>query len=139
MGDLLNDMRMRARYDARPQAAFVRFSKALGVQPDNISSFNIRTLLRIRDLNPLVYACAMSLLNSEVGDDPATIRESKIFANLVDRLGLQSSSPTKASKNSHKASLVLLEVFSYMVAIHAARTSEEEVKTAIQEEGELTR
>jgi hypothetical protein len=92
-------------------------------------------------MNPPVYVCAITLLEAGVNDEPNAIRDSKQFKSLIDRLGLQPSSASRDVKNTHRASLVLLEVFTYMIVIHRARTDEEKQKAAVvhsDEPDELT-
>lgn len=140
MADLLADMVMKPRYITRTQTAFVRALKFLnsgrgGTSEsggESLPAFNIHSLLRLHDMNPPIYVCAMTLLDAEVPEEPSEIRESQTFRNLIDRLGLQPSSTSRDVRNSHKASLVLLEVFTYMIIIGRARKVEEENKTARQ-------
>ena len=138
MADLLSDIIMRPRYNVRTQAAFVRAMKALtsnrpGEAVDRLPGFNIKTLLRVYDANPSVYVCAMLLLDAGIDTEPDVIRDSKQFRSLVDRLGLQPSSSRRDVKNTHRASLVLLEVFTYMIIINRARKEEEDRKAAARE------
>lgn len=145
MADILADLKMRARYIDRTQAAFVRSLKFLtsGRMPDHLPQFNVRTLPRLHDFNPPIYVCAITLLDTGVETDPAKIRESPQFRTLIDRLGLQPSSTSRDVKNSHRASLVLLEVFIYMILLNRARIAQQENRVIsggeLYEDEELTR
>lgn len=134
MADLLADMVMRPRYSVRTQAAFVRslkFGRGGFGDADRLPRFNILSLSRLHDMNPPVYVCAITLLDAGIEENPSEIRESTQFRTLIDRLGLQPSGLGKGDvKNSHRASLVLLEVFTYMVVLHRARREEEEAAAA---------
>lgn len=136
MADLLMDMKMQPRYTVRTQAAFVRAFKMLNAgKPDaRIPAFNIHSLGRIHDLNPAVYVCAVSLLDAEVEQEPEVIRESKQFAQLIDKLGLQASSGSRDARNSYRASLLLLEVFAYMIIIHRGRMADAESRPVVEDE-----
>ncbi len=136
MADLLADITMKPRYKPRTQTAFVRSLKFLGGgrTPDSIPFFNIKSLTRLNDANPPIYVCAISLLDSGTPVDPSLIRETQLFRTLVDRLGLQPSSAAAGeARLTHKMSLVLLEVFTYMVIINRARIKEEEDRAAARE------
>lgn len=115
------DIRYLERYKVRTQSAFVRSLKSFhtGTSGDFHSAFNVRSILRINDLNPPIFVCAVLLLDAEVEEDPAVIRETEHFKTLVERLGVQ--------QDPNRTSLVLLEVFIYMILIHRARS-----KTAAQ-------
>lgn len=138
MADLLARMEEYPRYKDRTQAAFVRSLKFLNagraggspVSSDRLPGFNIKTILRIRDLNPSIYVCAMTLLDENVEEDPAAIRESGQFRNLIDKLQLQTSSSSRDVTNTHRASLILLEVFTYMVLINRAREDQDKIAAA---------
>lgn len=130
MADLLADVTTKPRYGVRTQAAFVRALRFLKTGSPTTPRFNVTSLLRIHDLNPAIFVCAMSLLNDGVDKDPKKIRETDEFRALTDHLGLQPSERQHGGKShdatdSHKASLVLLEVFSYMILIFRAREIEE--------------
>ncbi len=119
------DIKSRARYDVRrDQAAFVRSLKIFKINDtrDYQPAFNLHALLRIHDMNPAIYVCAMLLLDSGVEEDPTAIQESREFRLLNDHL---------RTEKSHEESLVLLEVYTYMIIIHRARTAEEDERTAI--------
>ncbi len=134
MADLLADIRMIPRYTQRDQTTFTRVHKLLlPGQTDRIPLFNIRSLPRLHDMNPSIYVCAIALLNENV-DDPSAIREHPIFRSLIDKLGFQRSSKKREVQESHKASLILLEVFIYMVMIHQARSQAEAARPSSQEE-----
>jgi hypothetical protein len=128
------DMVPKARYGVRTQAAFVRAYKFLnGGSSDRTSTFNIRSMNRLHDMNPPIFVCALTLLDAGVPEEPTVIREHPQFRNLIDHLGLQPSTTSRDVRNGYKASLILLEVFTYMIMIHRARTAEEADKTASRE------
>lgn len=120
----------------------------------SVPNFDLRYIPRVQGMNPNVLVCAFLLVNAgNKGDDPETIRESKEFSLLLDKLNIQASSSSKefspkspgdfgpkfSSSHSSKkaqqegeekgkrersqfASLVLLEVFLYMILIFQARS-----------------
>lgn len=94
-------------------------------------------------MNPDIYVSALLLLDAGVAKDPKEIREHHLFPNLLEGLGIRSTSTEREAKNSHRASLVLLEVFTYMIIIDRARLKEEGEKSALasgnfNEQEELT-
>lgn len=134
---------MKPRFSGRTQTALVRSFRFLNAggrgesSSDRIPRLDIRTLSRIHDLNPAIYVCAVALLDVSGDASPEEIRDSPQFRNLIDRLGLQPSTSSKDIRKSHRASLILLEVFTYMVIIHRARTAEEAVTAANRADGQL--
>lgn len=85
-------------------------------------------------MNPPVYVCAITLLDAGVEQDPEVIRNSKQFKGLIDRLGLQPSQGSRDAKNSHRASLALLEVFAYMIVIHRGREADAQNRAPVEED-----
>lgn len=136
MADLLAEMKTFPRYKSRTQTAYARAVKYLMPSREVYHPrFNIPGLNRLQDMNPAIFVCAVALLDAGNGDDePEAIRDSIPFRNLIELLGIQKSERSgAAAKNSQRASLVLLEVFTYMVIIHRARTVEEEEAAAKKE------
>lgn len=141
MVDILSDMQPKPRLKPRTQTAFARAMRFISPDSTRGRTEGFRSLLRMDDMNPAVYACAISLLDSEVEEDPSVIRETQQFKNLVDLLKLQPNSKGGATASSpprtnYRVSLVLLEVFIYMIIQRRSKNEDEELREGIHNESE---
>lgn len=94
----------------------------------------MQNLDRIRGMNPYILVCALLLIDAGVEEEPQIIRERKEFSDLLDALNIRSSSSSVDVRDTRKASLILMEVFVYMILVARARSKN---PRAIDKEDEL--
>jgi hypothetical protein len=91
--------------------------------------YDLTSLIRIHDMNSLVFICAMQLLDANIPEDPDLIRDSREFGVLIGEPKFKAEIEARGKEAEN---LLLLEVFTYMIIIHKAREKEYEQRAAIK-------
>src|SRR3954464_10771682 len=104
------DIRARPRYGSRTQTSFTRALMVINVgeghRPGYQPNFNIRSLMRLHDMNPAIYVCSIMLLDANVEIDPLGIRDTLPFKNLVTHLGIEDEENTDSPDDDRRISLI---------------------------------